>query len=111
VSERIEVYKDMAGEWRWRRIAGNGLNIANSSEGYKNLTHCLEMAQHEWARLKANGAKECRQCHKLEAMDNPDMPFVKDEHEAALKSGQICTDCHQGVAHTPPGKVDVAQHP
>jgi len=46
VSERIEVYKDMAGEWRWRRIAGNGLNIANSSEGYKNLTHCLEMAQH-----------------------------------------------------------------
>jgi nitrate/TMAO reductase-like tetraheme cytochrome c subunit len=81
----------------------------STPEKYEALR--LEMAQHEWSRLKANGAKECRQCHKLEAMDNPDMPFVKDEHEAALKSGKICTDCHQGVAHTPPGKAEVAQHP
>jgi len=71
----------------------------------------MEMAQHVWSRLKANGAKECRQCHKLEAMHNPDMPFVQDEHDAALKSGQICTDCHQGVAHTPPARASVARLP
>lgn len=81
----------------------------STPEKYEALR--MEMAQHEWSRLKANGALECRQCHRLEAMDNPDMPFVKDEHEAALKSGQICTDCHQGVAHTPPGEASVAQHP
>lgn len=68
-----------------------------------------EMAQHEWARLKANGAQECRNCHRVDAMDNPDMPFVKDEHVAAAKAGQVCTDCHQGVAHTPPETAAVAQ--
>jgi nitrate/TMAO reductase-like tetraheme cytochrome c subunit len=42
-------------------------------------------------------------------MDNPDMPFVRDEHIAAAKAGQVCTDCHQGVAHTPPETTALAQ--
>jgi uncharacterized protein YegP (UPF0339 family) len=29
-----EVYKDTAGEFRWRRVAGNDEIIADSSEGY-----------------------------------------------------------------------------
>lgn len=81
----------------------------STPEKYEALR--LEMAQHEWARLKANGAQECRNCHRVESMDNPDMPFVKDEHLAAAKAGQICTDCHQGVAHTPPETAAVAQRP
>jgi cytochrome c-type protein NapC len=81
----------------------------STPEKYEALR--LEMAQNEWSRLKANGAKECRNCHRVEAMDNPDMPFVKDEHAAALAAGKVCTDCHQGVAHTPPGEASVAQHP
>lgn len=31
---RFETFQDSAGEWRWRLIAGNGLIVADSSEGY-----------------------------------------------------------------------------
>jgi uncharacterized protein YegP (UPF0339 family) len=32
--DRIEVYKDLKGEWRWRIKARNGEIIADSAEGY-----------------------------------------------------------------------------
>ena len=32
-------------------------------------THRLELAQHEWDRLKANDSLECRNCHNYESMD------------------------------------------
>ena len=38
---KITVYKDTAGEWRWRATAGNGKNVANSGEGYKRRGDCL----------------------------------------------------------------------
>ena len=31
--------------------------------------HRLELALHEWARLKANDSLECRNCHSAESMD------------------------------------------
>lgn len=31
----VEVYQDNAGEWRWRRKAGNGEIVADSGEGYE----------------------------------------------------------------------------
>lgn len=33
----VEFYRDDAGEWRWRAVAGNGETIADSAEGYKDL--------------------------------------------------------------------------
>ena len=33
-SDRVEVYLDVSGEWRWRRVAANGEIIADSAEGY-----------------------------------------------------------------------------
>ena len=35
----------------------------------KFLDHRLELAEHEWARLKANDSLECRNCHTAPAMD------------------------------------------
>ena len=35
-------YKDKKGEWRWRLKAANGRILADSGEGYKNLSDCLE---------------------------------------------------------------------
>lgn len=32
--KHYEVYEDEAGEWRWRRMAGNDLIVADSGEGY-----------------------------------------------------------------------------
>ena len=34
------VYKDVAGQWRWRFTAKNGRIIAVSSESYINLSDC-----------------------------------------------------------------------
>ncbi len=37
---RFELYKDNAGEYRWRFVSGNGRIIATSSEGYKAKGDC-----------------------------------------------------------------------
>jgi uncharacterized protein YegP (UPF0339 family) len=33
---KFEVFKDQAGEWRWRLRADNGRIVADSAEGYAN---------------------------------------------------------------------------
>lgn len=33
---RVEIYEDAAGEWRWMLYAGNGEEMAMSTEGYDN---------------------------------------------------------------------------
>ncbi len=35
------LYKDSRGEWRWRLEAANGNTLADSGEGYKNQTDCV----------------------------------------------------------------------
>lgn len=47
MSERIEVYPDEAGEHRWRKIAANGDETADSGEGYKNRGDAIEAARRE----------------------------------------------------------------
>lgn len=37
---RFELYKDHAGEYRWRFLASNGKIIATSSEGYNAKADC-----------------------------------------------------------------------
>jgi uncharacterized protein YegP (UPF0339 family) len=44
-ADRIEVYQDDSGEWRWRLTAPNGETIADSSEGYVDRDHAETMAQ------------------------------------------------------------------
>src|SRR3546814_4071810 len=44
----------------------------------KFLDKRLELAKHEWARLKANDSLECRNCHTAVAMD-----FTKQTQRAA----------------------------
>lgn len=39
----FEVYKDKAGEWRWRLLAANHKVIADSSEGYQHQADCVAM--------------------------------------------------------------------
>ena len=70
----------------------------------KFLDHRLELAKHEWARLKANDRLECRNCHSSVAMD-----FTKQTRRAAeihsaisLPGETTCIDCHKGIAHELP---------
>jgi uncharacterized protein YegP (UPF0339 family) len=37
---KFEMYKDDAGEYRWRLKSSNGQTIAASGEGYKNRGDC-----------------------------------------------------------------------
>lgn len=37
----FQVYRDAAGEWRWRLAAGNREIIATSGEGYRHKEDCL----------------------------------------------------------------------
>jgi len=42
VSNRAELYRDQAGEWRWKLKAANGRIIADSGEGYLNQSDALD---------------------------------------------------------------------
>ncbi|RXF70904.1 cytochrome c3 family protein [Hansschlegelia zhihuaiae] len=75
----------------------------------KFLDMRLELAKHEWARLKANDSLECRNCHSSVAMD-----FTRQTRRAAeihgrfLVSGnKTCIDCHKGIAHQLPDMTGV----
>ncbi|MDH3452174.1 MAG: NapC/NirT family cytochrome c [Gammaproteobacteria bacterium] len=63
-----------------------------------------KLAEHEWARLKANDSLECRNCHNFDFMDfTRQSKRASDQHSTALAAGEkTCIDCHKGVAHTLP---------
>ncbi|WP_198402519.1 cytochrome c3 family protein [Rhodobacter sp. CZR27] len=71
----------------------------------KFLDHRLRLAEHEWARLKANDSLECRNCHSEVAMD-----FTRQTDRAGQihtqylirTEGYTCIDCHKGIAHELP---------
>ena len=43
--DRITIYPDAKGEWRWTRRNGhNGKVVADSGEGYTDEGHAIEMA-------------------------------------------------------------------
>ena len=43
MTDRIEVYEDAAGEFRWRLVAENGEVLGDSGEGYVNRTDALHI--------------------------------------------------------------------
>jgi len=68
-----------------------------------------ELAEHEWARLKANDSLECRNCHSAESMDiTRQAPRAAAIHEKFLFTGErTCIDCHKGIAHRLPDMTGV----
>ena len=42
--DRLEVYRDAQGGWRWRRTAANGRIVGASSQGYKTKAACIQNA-------------------------------------------------------------------
>jgi cytochrome c-type protein NapC len=77
----------------------------------KFLDHRLELAIHEWARMKANDSLECRNCHSAESMDiTRQSPRAADAHLRFLFTGQkTCIDCHKGIAHHLPDMRNVPE--
>ncbi|HEX7248967.1 MAG TPA: NapC/NirT family cytochrome c [Burkholderiales bacterium] len=63
----------------------------------------LKLAEHEWARMRANDSQECRNCHKYEYMDFGEQGRrAVGTHTRAFAQGRTCIDCHKGIAHQLP---------
>ncbi|WP_201314185.1 cytochrome c3 family protein [Dyella sp. EPa41] len=77
----------------------------------KFLDHRLELAEHEWARLKANDSLECRNCHNYQSMDlTRQSSRAAEIHQRWLGSGEkTCIDCHKGIAHHLPDMAGIPQ--
>jgi len=75
------------------------------------LDHRLELAMHEWSRLKANDSLECRNCHDYDSMDlTRQGSRAAQIHQRWLGTGQrTCIDCHKGVAHSLPDMTGIPQ--
>ena len=69
--------------------------------------HRIEMAQREWAQMKASDSRECRNCHAWDAMaKSKQRPKAQTKHAAAQKEGKTCIDCHKGIAHLLPKEYE-----
>ena len=67
----------------------------------------MELATHEWDRMKARGSIECRNCHNFDAMSpekQKQTPYKK--HMKAKADGKSCIDCHKGIAHNLPKEYE-----
>jgi len=81
----------------WGKITGK----IDTPEKFE--AHRLEMAEREWARMKARDSIECRNCHSFDAMSQEKQkstPYKK--HMEAKAAGKSCIDCHKGIAHKLP---------
>lgn len=63
----------------------------------------LELAEHEWARMKASDSRECRNCHSFEGMNTEKQKLRGAKmHKIAQDDKKTCIDCHKGIAHKKP---------
>lgn len=81
----------------WGKITG----IIDTKEKFEAKR--MELATHEWARMKASGSRECRNCHNFDSMDvRKQKPKAQKMHAEAKLAGKTCIDCHKGIAHLLP---------
>jgi len=67
----------------------------------------MELATHEWERMKSRNSIECRNCHNFDAMSaelQKQTPYKK--HMKAKEEGKSCIDCHKGIAHKLPKEYE-----
>ncbi|MDP2133374.1 MAG: NapC/NirT family cytochrome c [Sulfuritalea sp.] len=91
------IRKIQASKEVWGKITG----IIDTPE--KFAEHRLKMAESEWARMKANDSRECRNCHSFDAMDVEKQKLRGSKmHKIGIEEKKTCIDCHKGIAHTKP---------
>jgi len=76
------------------------MGTINTREKFE--AHRLELARHEWTRMKDSNSRECRNCHSFEGMDPERQdPAAAKKHSAdyIAQTGKTCIDCHKGISH------------
>ncbi len=70
------IRKIQASEEVWGKITG----YVDTPEKFE--AHRMELATHEWARMKAADSRECRNCHSFDAMSrkHPEAVCVQEAH-------------------------------
>lgn len=102
IARKLQASKEV-----WGKIFGT----INTPEKFESMR--LELAQHEWARFKANDSRECRNCHAFEYMDfTRQSPRAAQAHASFLASRErTCIDCHKGIAHRLPAMTPNVETP
>jgi len=91
------IRKIQASKEVWGKITG----IIDTPEKFE--AHRLQLAENEWARMKANDSRECRNCHSFDAMDVEKQKLRGAKmHKIGIAEKKTCIDCHKGIAHTKP---------
>ncbi len=63
----------------------------------------VKLAESEWARMRGNDSRECRNCHHFDFMDYAEQGRrASAQHQKGFGEGKTCIDCHKGIAHTLP---------
>ena len=91
------IRKIQASKEVWGKITG----IIDTPEKFEK--HLLQLAENEWARMKANDSRECRNCHSFDGMDTEKQKLRGAKmHKIGISEKKTCIDCHKGIAHTKP---------
>lgn len=90
-----------------KEVWGTVFGTINTREKFQDKR--LELAKHEWARLKSNDSLECRNCHSEAYMDiSLQGERAAEAHSTLLATGEkTCIDCHKGIAHELPDMAGV----
>jgi len=100
IARKIQASKEV-----WGKIFGT----ISTREKFEDKR--LELAQHEWTRLKANDSLECRNCHQYASMDFTRQSVrAQNMHTVYLADkSKTCIDCHKGISHRLPKGADKIQ--
>ena len=84
-----------------REVWGHLIGYIDTKEKYEKARY--EMAAREWRRLMASDSQECRNCHKVTAVDFAKQSEYAQVRHAKAKAERItCIECHFGTAHAEP---------
>jgi cytochrome c-type protein NapC len=84
-----------------KEVYGKITGYVDTKEKFES--HRMELATHEWERMKASGSRECRNCHDFDNMlPSKQKPKAQKMHAQAKVEGKTCIDCHKGIAHLLP---------
>ena len=84
-----------------REVWGHLTGYIDTPEKFEKARY--DMAAREWKRLIANDSQECRDCHKVTAVDfSKQSENAQARHAKAKAEKMTCIECHFGVAHTEP---------
>jgi cytochrome c-type protein NapC len=86
--------KIQASQEVWGKLTG----YIDTQEKFES--HRMELATHEWERMKATNSIECRNCHNFDAMSGDKQKESNfKRHMKAKDEGKTCIECHKGIAH------------